>query len=76
MPSINCKCGVKLSYGEIPNPVEWLIVSDEDYNNYTETIDSEALYREMKSILKCFNCGRLWIFWNGFGSEPSCYAPE
>jgi hypothetical protein len=76
MPSINCKCGEKLGYGEIPNPIEWLIISDKAYDGFAGMIDSEALYKDMKNILKCSNCGRLWVFWNGFESEPSCYAPE
>ena len=76
MPSINCKCGEKLGYGGIPNLIEWLTISDYDYDSYEGDIDSEALYREMKSILRCQVCGRLWFFWNGFNSEPTSYAPD
>jgi len=76
MPSIICKCGEKLGYGEIPNPIEWLTISDKDYDSYEGYVDSEALYREMKSILKCSSCSRLWIFWNGFDSNPVSYTPE
>jgi hypothetical protein len=76
MPSIICKCGEKLRYGEIPNPIEWLTISDEAYDSYEGKIDSEDLYREMKSILRCPWCGRLWAFWNGFDCEPVSYVPE
>ena len=76
MPSIKCKCGEKLCYGEIPNPIEWLAISDVEYESYEGVIDAEKLYREMKSILKCPSCSRLWVFWNGFDSAPDSYAPE
>ncbi len=33
MPSILCSCGARLDYGSIPNPIEWLIISDTDYAN-------------------------------------------
>lgn len=76
MPSILCKCKERLRFGEIPNPIEWLIVSDKAYGSFVGTIDAEALYRSMNSILKCPKCGRLWVFWDGFDSDPSCYSPE
>ena len=76
MPSIICKCGEKLGYGEIPNPIEWLTISDVDYDAYEGNVDAEELYREMKSILRCPSCGRLWAFWDGFESEPISYKPD
>jgi len=76
MPAILCKCKYRLSYGEIPNSIEWLTISDVDYDIYDSNIDRDQLYMEMKSILKCDKCGRLWIFWNGFEEEPSSYLPE
>jgi hypothetical protein len=56
MPSLKCTCGEKLSYGEIPNPIEWLTISDVAYDSYEDSIDPEKLYLEMKSILKCPSC--------------------
>jgi len=76
MPSIICKCKCKLSYGEIPNSIEWLTISDLEYDKYQNKVDAEELYMNMKSILKCNRCGRLWIFWDGFESEPISYLPE
>jgi len=76
MPSIICKCQKKLSYGEIPNSIEWLSISDVNYDKYDNNIDRDKLYMEMISILKCDNCGRLWFFWDGFESEPIPYFPE
>lgn len=76
MPSINCKCGERLKYGEIPCPIEWLIISDESYDAYSGEIDSESLYRDMINMLKCPKCGSLLVFWNGFQFEPVLYAPS
>lgn len=76
MPSNICKCGEKLTYGEIPNPIEWLTISDKNYDSYEGKVDSENLYEEMKSILRCPSCDRLWIFWDGFEANPVCYTPE
>jgi hypothetical protein len=76
MPSILCTCGEKLGYGEIPNPIEWLAISDTAYDGYAGNIDAEALYREMKSILECPRCGRLWAFWDGFGKPAKVYVVE
>jgi hypothetical protein len=76
MPSIQCHCGERLGYGEIPNPIEWLAISDAEYDAYSGMIDSEALYNAMRSFLKCPRCGRLWVFWDGFQKPPKVYAPE
>ncbi len=71
-----CKCGNRIGFGEIPNPREWLTISDVDYDNYTGMIDAEAFYADMKHILVCDQCERLWIFWKGFQSDPICYSKE
>lgn len=76
MPSINCRCGERLCYGEIPCPIEWLMISDQDYDAYTGMVDAEVLYAAMRSMLQCPKCDRLWVFWNGFENEPVAYSLE
>jgi hypothetical protein len=76
MPSILCRCGEALRYGEIPNPIEWLAISDTQYGGRSGNVDAEQLYRSMRNLLKCPACGRLWIYWNGFASPPAVYLPE
>lgn len=76
MPSILCRCGNKLNFGKIPNPIEWLMISDEGFDKFQGAVASEDIYREMSSVLKCSRCGRLWVFWNGFDSAPVSYTPE
>lgn len=73
MPKIICKCGDVLSYSEIPCSIEYKFISDINYDKYEGMIDSESLYIQMKSFMKCPQCGRLWIFWNGYNSKPTEY---
>lgn len=71
-----CNCGEKIRYGEIPCKDEWLCISDQAFDKMSGTIDSEVLYKQMTSILKCAVCGRLWIFWDGFDRPPKAYIIE
>lgn len=76
MPGIHCACGERIRYGEIPNPVEWLFISDCEFGSITGAIDAEVLYQRMKSFLQCPACKRIWIFWNGFGAPPTEYIVQ
>jgi len=74
MPAILCRCGDKLSWSAIPNPIEWKFLSDPDFEKFTGAVDAEVIYQEMSSFLRCRSCKRLWVFWDGFDSPPSEYA--
>lgn len=76
MPNIKCKSGNIVGMGEILNPNEWLIISDVDYELYSGSIDSENLYRQMKSMLICNQRNKLWIYWKGDGKEPVAYIVD
>ena len=73
MPSLMCKCGRKLSWSAIPNPIEWKFIADEDFDHFTGDVDAEEMYAQMSSFLRCPTCQRLWVFWDGCESEPSEY---
>jgi hypothetical protein len=75
VPSMRCRCGEILRYGDIPCPIEWLFVSDVAYDKFAANIDAEELYKAMHSFLKCPRCGRLWCFWEGFAKPPTEYVP-
>lgn len=75
MPGLNCACGCRISFGQIPCKDEWLFISDERFDGVSGTLDSEELYKQMSSFLKCPSCGRLWLFWNGYSSEPQEFIP-
>lgn len=66
MPALTCACGQVIPYGAIPCRDEWLFISDVDYDSFVGPVDAEDLYRRMRSFLRCPNCGRLWVFWNGY----------
>lgn len=74
MPGIECKCGNIIKSGEIPNPNEWLLISDVEYDKYSGEIDSEELYQEMKSMLICKQCRRIWVYWEGHQKAPTPYV--
>ncbi|TWT29621.1 hypothetical protein Enr8_48090 [Blastopirellula retiformator] len=74
MPKFACKCGETLGFGDIPNPIEWLFISDSDFDAISGLVDSESLYCKMNSFLECPSCKRLWIFWNGFDADPLEYV--
>jgi hypothetical protein len=75
MPSFNCSCGHRISYGEIPCKDEWLFISDTDFDSFAGLVDAEKVYSAMRSFLRCPSCRKLWFFWEGFGKEPQGFAP-
>jgi hypothetical protein len=77
MAKFNCICGnvIRVS-GDIPNPIEWKILSDVQFDNFEGFVDVELIYRACSSMFKCEKCGRLWVYWDGFDAEPVCYSPE
>lgn len=81
MPATLCHCGERVNYGSIPNPTEWLLVSDVAFDALTDPetdkVAAEDLFHQMKHALLCPHCGRLWVFWNGFAADPHPpHAPE
>ena len=74
MPKFKCKCGSELRYSDIPCEIEYKFISDIDYDKYHGSVDTEELYLKMKSFIKCDNCKRLWVFWNGYKNEPTEYV--
>lgn len=76
MPAITCKCGERLSYGTIPNPGEWLAISDVEFDIAVGEVNSDELYQRFVHVLNCSNCSRLLIFHRGFAEEPLIFMPE
>lgn len=76
MPNIKCMCNERISYGSIPCADEWLMISDVEYDNFSDNVDAEVLYNAMTHTLKCPNCQRLLVFWNGFRNPPTFYVAE
>jgi hypothetical protein len=76
MPKMLCRCGNILRYGDIPNPIEWLMISDLDFDTFTGTVNTEEVYSSFTHALHCPQCSRLWIFWKGFAEDPQLFVPE
>lgn len=74
MPNLACTCGATLNYGEIPCPIEWLLFSDAQFDDLPRQVETETLYRQAISLLRCPQCARLWVFWEGFGKPPEEYT--
>lgn len=76
MAKFLCRCGAVIhTSGGIPNPHQWMLVSDMDFDQLAPA-GSDALYRAATIAFRCGSCNRLWIYWDGFDSEPISYAPE
>ena len=74
MAKFICKCeNIIRTSGAIPNPNEWLIMSDVEYDSLDPKMNLDELNLKMKSFFICDRCGRLWFFWKGFDSDPIPY---
>lgn len=77
MAKFRCVCGEPISTsGAIPNPLQWLCISDVDYDAITGTVDAEELYQQMTLFFRCPRSDHLWIYWDGLDRPPSLYTPE
>jgi hypothetical protein len=77
MAKLRCECGYLIPIsGDIPNLIEWKIISDSKFDEFEGMVDSEEIYMACNSMFKCPNCGRLWVYWNGFEQDPECYSPR
>lgn len=77
MPNKLCNaCGYDFKLGSIPGCDQWLIISDEAYDQFSGNVDAEEIYRAMQIMLRCPHCGYLWVFWEGFDKPASGYKPD
>ncbi|MFC5267663.1 hypothetical protein ACFPJ1_36580 [Kribbella qitaiheensis] len=72
-----CACGTTIrSSGEIPNPMQWMLMSDQDFDAFSGLVQAEDVYMGMTIAFRCPTCDRLHIFWRGMDDDPVVYAPE
>jgi hypothetical protein len=76
MPSRICKCGTQLRFGSFPNPLEWIIMSEEKFDLYPSDTKISELLLDSDILMKCDKCHRVWIYWKGFDNSPTCYIEE
>ena len=76
MAKIRCVCGeVLTTSGEIPNPIEWLYISDVDYEGFEGEVYAEDVYEQFGHAFVCPRSGHICIFKRGMENEPTAYAP-
>jgi hypothetical protein len=76
MAKWRCRCGTVLTTsGAIPNPDGLYVLPEKRYEARADAADFD-LIRESIGAHRCRNCGRLWIWWDGWDGEPVVYAPE
>ena len=76
MAKFLCVCGYAISTsGPIPNPNEWRLLSDTDFDAFTGLVDAEDIYAHSTIMYRCPKSGHLWIYWQGFDHAPSLYSP-
>jgi hypothetical protein len=72
-----CKCGTTIrSSGTIPNPTQWMLMSDQDLDAFTGLVQAEDIYTNMTTAFRCPTCDRLHIFWQGWDAPATVYAPD
>lgn len=80
MYKLACRCGETLRYGTVPCPVEWLMISDQRFDEVSisemrmDTSDLSEASNLMTRLLRCPSCGRLWVFWDGYGQPAVEYV--
>jgi hypothetical protein len=76
MAKFLCACGATIrTSGDIPHPHEWLLVADADIGDDDPSFSTIYASERTVHAFKCASCGRLWVYWNGFGEPPQRYDP-
>jgi hypothetical protein len=71
-----CRCeNVLTTSGAIPNPDELYVMPAVKYDARADADDFD-LITESFGAYRCPACARLWVFWGGYGNEPTVYALE
>jgi hypothetical protein len=50
--------------------IEWMVTSDYEYDIRCSVVYAERPVADMRAMLTCPGCERLWVFWDGFESVP------
>ena len=77
MAKFRCVCGESISTsGSIPNPLEWELISDTDFDAFTGLVQAEDIYQAATMMFRCPKSDHLWIFWRGIDQPPTLYSPQ
>ena len=75
MPKLLCRCDQVISFSAIPDEHSWWLISDVEFDSFVGMVDAEAVFRVGRHVLRCPQCGRLWVFWDKT-SPPTEYIPQ
>ncbi len=76
MARFRCVCGETIrTSGEIPNPIEWNLLSAFDFEAFTGLVQAEDVYQASRYLYRCPKSDHLWVFWRGMDKNPRLYAP-
>lgn len=77
MAKFKCLCGQTIeTSGLIPNPHEWRIISDIDFDAFSGLVQADDLYRSSAIMYRCPKSDHIWIYWHGLDDEPTAYSPQ
>lgn len=62
--------------GEIPNPLEWHLTSDQELEDFWESENFEGLQQAVRPAFLCPVCGRIWVYWDGYEGKRVSYIRE
>jgi hypothetical protein len=62
--------------GEIPNPLEWHLTSDQGLEDFWESDNFEGLQPVARPVFLCPVCGRIWVYWDGYEGKRVSYFRE
>lgn len=75
MAKFECVCGeIIRTSGDIPNPIEWHLISDTRFDSFEGLVDAEDVYKATTIMFRCPASDHLWVYWDGFDEPPSLYA--
>ena len=76
MAKFRCVCGETIrTSGDIPNPIEWHLLSDVDFDEFHGEVEAEEVYLATTLMYRCPASDHLWIYWDGIDEEPTLYSP-
>lgn len=76
MAKFACICGqvIRMS-GSVPNPDEWICLSDLQLEEFWGRAISGELSKASVKMYRCPRSDHLWVFWDGLNRLPRVYAP-
>ena len=75
MPKILCTCGDTIPFHRLDEPNEWMMINAAALYQLPDSARKSEIFPQLTGMLKCPVCGRLWVFWEGFGENPQEYLP-